>query len=166
MFDWLDDADANYGRTDRRNITKIYNQVIEAIDQADASVIEFTVPNFSSSHQINYSLLKKKPTLVMRLKKDNPLFYQSYLEAIQSPFLQIKDYTKFTYKEVLDEFIGYSRMEQGQQRYNIVLDKAQKYYLDWASTEYNKSRSQMIRELIDHEKAKDERYKKYMNIKK
>src|SRR3989304_6765750 len=54
-----------------RDIKDVYQKVITAIEHADVSIIEFTVPNFSTSHQITYSLSKRKPTLVMRLKKDN-----------------------------------------------------------------------------------------------
>ena len=164
MADWIDDVDAMYGQPRKqRNIHDIFENVVRAIDASDAVVIEYTVPNFSSSHQINYALLKRKPTLVMRLHKDNPRFTDSYLEALRSPNLTLKQYTKKNYKEILEEFIGFSKVEQGQQRYNIVLDKKQKYYLDWASEEYNRSRSEIIRGLIDSEIVKDKTYHKYMH---
>ncbi len=149
-FDWLDKADKFY-QTDykERNITKLYAQITEAIDIADIVVIEYTVPNFSSSHQINYSLLRKKPTLVMRLTKDNPRFSDSYIDAVQSEYLTVRDYTWENYKKVLDEFIEYSMVPESGQRYNIVLGKKQKQYLDEMSYKTKKSRSQIIRELID-----------------
>lgn len=126
MGDWIDDVDTMYGETKKqRDIHTIYETVVHAIDASDAVVIEYTVPNFSSSHQINYALLKRKPTLVMRRYKDNPRFTDSYLEALQSPFLAIKEYSKKNYQEILEEFIGFSKVEQGQKRYNIVLDKKQ-----------------------------------------
>jgi hypothetical protein len=161
LFDWIEDADKFYNTNYKdRNIGKIFQEVIQAIDEADAVVIEYTVPNFSSSHQINYALLKKKPTLVMRQIKDNPRFSDSYLEALQLPFLTVKDYTPKNYKEILEEFIGLSSMEQGLQRYNIVLDAKQKHYLDWASYHFKKSRSEIIRELIDNKILTDKDYKK------
>lgn len=149
--------------TKRRDIKTIYQKVIAAIDQADISIIEFTVPNFSSSHQINYSLFKRKPTLVMRLQKDNT-FADSYIEALDSPFLTIKDYTLKNYKDILDEFIGYSKLEKGFQRYNIVLDRQQKHYLDWASAKYGNSRSELIRKSIDTLIKCDRKYKNSLGI--
>jgi hypothetical protein len=164
MFDWLEGADKYYTTTYKtRNIKKVYNQVIEAINAADISVIEHTVPNFSSSHQINYSIFKKKPTLVMRLYKDNQRFTDSYIEAIESDFLTVKEYTKENYKDILKQFIGLSSIEQGAQRYNIVLGNQQKYYLDWASNKYKKSRSNIIRNAVDKVIEKDEEYGKYLN---
>lgn len=164
MADWIDDVDKTYGQPHKqRNIHDIFKNVVTAIDTADAVVIEYTVPNFSSSHQINYALLKRKPTLIMRLHKDNPRFTDSYLEALRSQNLTLKQYTKRNYKEVLEEFIGFSKVGQGQQRYNIVLDRKQKYYLDWASEQYNRSRSEIIRSLIDGEIDNDKFYHKYMH---
>lgn len=166
LFDWIDEADRFYQTSyKRRNITKIYQDVVQAIDEANAVVIEYSVPNFSSSHQINYALLRRRPTLVMRLTKDNPRFTDSYLEAIQSPYLIIKDYNRRNYGDILEEFIGFSRIEQGQGRYNIVLEKRHKYYLDWASVKLKKSRSQIIRNLIDKEIASDKDYHKSVNTK-
>jgi hypothetical protein len=166
-FDWLDTADKFY-QTDYkdRNINKIYKQVTSAIDESDAVVIEYTVPNFSTSHQINYALLKRKPILVMRLMKDNPRFSDSYLEAITSPLLTLRQYTKKDFKEVIDEFLGIAEIGMGQQRYNILLEKRQKYYLDWAANEYKKSRSEILRDLVDDMSDQDEKYRKYSSYKK
>lgn len=164
-FDWIDEADSNMRRVKSRprNINQIFQYVVGAIDDADAVIIEYTVPNFSSSYEINYALWKRKPTLVMRLHKDNPKFTNSFLDALQSPFLTLREYTKKNYQEIVNEFIGLNRIEQGQQRYNIVLDKKQKYYLDWAATTYKRSRSQMIRTLVDREIDSDKQYQKYIN---
>lgn len=163
VFDWLDDA-WNYRKSNpngKRNIKRIYQQISGAIKEADFVVIEYTVPNFSSSDQINQAIFRRKPTLVMRLKKDNT-YADSYLEAIESNFLTLKEYNLKNYKEIIDEFIGYTKLEKGQGRYNVVLDKKQKYYLDWAANKYKKSRSLIIRELLDDTMEKDEDFNDYM----
>ncbi|MFA6982242.1 MAG: hypothetical protein WC243_04460 [Patescibacteria group bacterium] len=164
LFDWLEDADKFMREHpgEKRNIKNVYRQVVEAIDNADFSVIEYSVPNFSSSHQINYSILKKKPTLVLRLNKENEKFPDSYLEALDSPFLKVKSYTLSSFKEIVDEFVGYTKLESGPQRYNIVLDKQHKYYLDWASARYKKSRSLIIRQAIEEKIDQDDDYGRYI----
>ena len=84
--DWI----GSYGKwieenpNSKRDIREIYNSVIKAVQEAGVSIIEFTVPNFSTSHQITHSIQLKKPTLVLRLKRDNT-FPDSYIEAINSP---------------------------------------------------------------------------------
>ena len=145
----------------RRGMKTVYEKVLKAITASDASIIEFTVPNFSTSHQITYSIQKRVPTLVMRLHRDNT-FKDSYIEALESPLLKVTEYTKSNYKEVIDEFLGYASMEEGQGRYNIILLKKHKYYLDWAATKYAKSRSELIRDLVENQMNDDYTFKNYL----
>ncbi|MFC1622297.1 hypothetical protein ACFL13_02885 [Patescibacteria group bacterium] len=165
--DWLGDHGEwiEKNRTANRQVTRgvrsLYQECMGAINIADAVVIEFSVPNFSSSHQITHALYRRKPTLVLRTKKDTT-FADSYVEGIDSPFLIVRDYTLENYKDVIDEFLGYSKLEKGQNRYNVVLDRKHKYYLDWASQRYEKSRSKILRELIEEDLNRDGNYKKYL----
>lgn len=133
-----------------RDIKDIYQKVLKAIDGADISIIEFTVPNFSTSHQITYSLSKKKPTLVLRLKKDNT-FKDSYLEALTSPYLSIVEYTEANYKEQIADFIAALGYDTDYRRYNIMLTKRHKHYLDEEATRLKVSKSYLVRRLIDQE---------------
>lgn len=164
LYDWLELAEERQ-RTNPggfRDIKRIYRNVLDAIDNSDICVIENTVPNFSVAHQISYALMKQKPTLVMWQKKDNGIYTDSYLEAIDSKFLTIKEYDESTYKQILDEFIGYSKIEFGQHRYNIVLGNKQRYFLDWASGKYKKSRSLIIRDALDALSKQDADFRKYL----
>lgn len=144
-----------------RDIKNVYQSVINAINEADASIIEFTVPNFSTSHQITYSLQRRKPTLVLRLNRENT-FKDSYIDAIESPFLTIKEYNTQNFKEIINEFLGLSEYEDGQGRYNVVLSVKNKYYLDWASLKYKKSKSKIIRDLIEKEMIGNEDFSIYL----
>ena len=164
--DWL----GNYGQwieenpNARRNIKGIYESVLAAINAADVSIIEFTVPNFSTSHQITYTLQQRKPTLVLRLKRDNT-FQDSYIEALNSPYLTVKDYNLKNFEDIVSEFLNYSALEEGEGRYNIVLQKRQKYFLDWAANKYKKSRSNIIRELLDEKMTSDPSFSIYLKDK-
>ena len=163
LFDWIDEAyDYKISHPSAsRGIKNVFHRVVSAINEASVVIIEYTVPNFSSSHQIIYSLLKHKPTLVMRLHKENS-FSDSYLEAIESPFLTVKEYNLGNYRRILQEFLGESGIEGGLTRYNLVLDKKQKYYLDWISTRTKKSRSEIVRQAIEKIIQEDQKYKKYL----
>lgn len=165
IYDWLDTAD-EYIKTNQkkgRNIKKIYGKTVKAIIEADAVVIEQTIPNFSSSHQIHFSLLQRKPTLVLRTKKDNKYFSDSYLEAIESSDLTIKQYNLNNYKRIIKEFIGLSSVGNEQGRYNFILEKQHKYYLDWASQRNKRSRSSLVRRAIEKQIKKDKDYKEYIS---
>lgn len=161
-YDWLDSAERRISTNPggRRDIKRIYQDVIRAINISDVSIIENTVPNYSVAHQIAYSISLKKPTLVLWQKKDNESFSDSYLEAVESNYLKIVQYQADGYKKAIDTFLGVSKIEFGQNRYNIVLENKQRYFLDWASTKYKKSRSLLIRQALDELADKDENYQK------
>jgi len=163
LFDWIPGTDGyieRHGNTQKdRDIKKIFGEVIEAVNKCDITIIEYTVPSFSSSHQINLSLTCRKPTLVLREKDANPEWKNSYIDAVNSPLLFVKEYEGDGYKNILKEFLGQFKNGYGQERYNFVLDKREKYYLDWASDKYSKSRSEILRDLIEEKMEKDMEYK-------
>lgn len=132
-----------------RDMKAIYENILRSIENADAVIIEYTIPNFSTAHQITYALQKKKPTLVLRLKKDNPNFSDSYLEALNSKLLHIKEYDLKNYKTIIDNFLGITQLGTNTKRYNIVLEKKHDYYLDWYANERGISRSAALREIIE-----------------
>lgn len=164
LYDWLEDAERRQRDNPggNRDIKAIYRRVLNAINKSDICIIENTVPNFSVAHQINYAISNKKPTLVLWQKKDNEPYTDSYLEAIDSKFLTIKEYQLDNLENIIKEFIGYSKVEFGQKRYNIVLGNKQRYYLDWASAKYNKSRSEIIRDAIDNISQNNNQFSKYL----
>src|SRR3982751_725574 len=64
--DWLPHTEEQLklGSTDIRDIKQIYKACVEAIKESDLVIIEDTVSNFSTGHQITLALQMKKPTLV------------------------------------------------------------------------------------------------------
>jgi len=145
----------------QRSKERHYKAITNAIKNSDFVVIEFTVPNFSSSHQITYALSRQKPVLVLRMEKDNS-FADSYLEWIDSDLLTIVDYKIENISIVLKEFIGIQKIDSGFKRYNVVLKGRHKYYLDWAQKKQEKSRSEILRNAIDEKMEKDKDFKKYL----
>jgi nucleoside 2-deoxyribosyltransferase len=162
--DWIEDADKNFRTSNKsKNVKEIYSSVARSINEADIVIIEHTVPNFSTSYQISYALMRKKHTLVLRLKKESEQYPDPYTSSLESPFLTFKEYAKGTHREVIRDFVREASMENGFQRYNIVLNKRQKYYLDWAALKYKKSRSDIVRKLIDYGISNDDIYNDEMN---
>lgn len=164
LFDWIPETDKyiqEHGSAQKdRNIKSIFKKVVEAINKCDISIEEYTVPSFSSSHQINLSLTCRKPVLVLREKTPNPEWSNSYIDAVESPLLFLKEYqTQEECIQIVREFLGKFKNGYGQERYNFVLDKRQNYYLDWASDKYSKSRSEILRGLIEKEMDNDNNYK-------
>jgi hypothetical protein len=168
VFDWIPGTDEyliNKGdRQGQRDMENIFKKIVEAISRCDLSITEYTVPNFSSSHQINFSLMRNKPTLVLRRKIIGSKFNNSYLDAIGSSLLTVRDYENDEYKNIIKEFIGEFKNGYGYQRYNVVLDKRHNYYLSWASEKYSRSKSEILRELIEKDIDSNEDFKKTIRV--
>lgn len=150
QFDWLDRAliRMKTNPVGDRNIKSHVGNITNAINASDFVVIEYTVPNFSSSHQIMHAIYNHKPTLVMRLKKDNS-FRDTYLDGMTSDLLTISEYTKTDVQEVLKDYIDYLGLEKKYKRCNLVLETTQKSFLDVESIRQNKSKSELVREALD-----------------
>jgi hypothetical protein len=167
IFDWIPETDdylmKTKGENRDRDIKGIFEKVVHAIGRCDLSITEYTVPNFSSSHQIHLSLMRQKPTLVLR-RTGKSDFKNSYLDALDSPFLSLKEYEGDEYKDVIKNFIGEFEKGYGLKRYNVVLDKRQNYYLSWASEKYSRSKSEILRDLIKEEMESNEEFKNTVGL--
>lgn len=150
QFDWLDRALTRIKKepSGNRKIKSHVKNIINAINGSDFVVIEYTVPNFSSSHQIIHALHNHKPTLVLRLKKDNT-FKDTYLDGIESDLLIISEYTLRDVKDLIKDFIEYLGLEKKYKRCNLVLEVGQKSFLDTESIMKNKSKSEIVREALN-----------------
>ncbi len=140
-------------------VQPIYQNVLYSIDSADICILEGTVQDFSVPHQATYATSKKRPTLVLRLAEESEK--NTYFDSsTESSFLSVKFYNFNNYRQILDDFIKNSSKSTEFSRYNIMLGNDHKFYLDWASRKYKKSRSEIIRELIENKLRKDIIYRK------
>jgi nucleoside 2-deoxyribosyltransferase len=163
IHDWILNAEKVYqSKTKRKRGADVYQFMLEAINQCDAVVIEHTVPNFSTAHQITYALQRQKPILVMRLHKDKTIFADSYLESLHNPLLTVSEYTTENYQEIIKRFLKINEIKNGFARYNLVLTHKHKYYLDWCASEFNQSRSELVRDALDLHMAQNQKYKTYL----
>ena len=150
QFDWLDSALTRMkaNPSGKRAINRHVRDIINAINTSDFVVVEYTVPNFSSSHQIIHALHKRKPTLVMRLNKDNS-FTDTYLEGMESDLLTVVDYTRDNAKNIIKNYIEFLGLDKKYKRYNLVLETKHNYFLEEQAIKQNKSKSEIVREALD-----------------
>lgn len=155
LFDWIPEVfiaiKKNPNQVLKRDIKAIYVKIINAINDCDVCIIEYTIPNFSTSHQINYSLHCKKPTLVLisKSEKEKQLFISHYLYAIEDKNLVVEEYNNLEEaRQIISDFVLEQKSTADLNRYNIVLDKESRYKLNKLSLSTKKSKSQIIRELI------------------
>lgn len=163
--DWLPQAEEliKTGRTEVRDIKEIYKACINAIKDAELVVIEDTVSNFSTGHQISTALSFRKPTLVLWQHEKSRQFKQMFIHGIESDRLQVSEYTKDDLETILQAFVQKYEGVNDTSRFHLVLNSVERAYLDWVQFTRHKSRTKVIRESLRNEMDKDEEYEKYLS---
>lgn len=162
--DWLIETEKRLmsGKKDIKDIKEIYKACITAIREADIVIIEDTVSNFSTGHQITLALQMRKPTLVLWQGKKHRQFNQMFIHGIDSDVLEITEYTKDSLKKVMQTFIHKYEEISEKNRFHLVLSNVERAYLDWAQFVKGKSRTKVIREALRSVIDKDDSYKEYL----
>ena len=164
--DWLPHTEEalKMGKVDMtRDIKKIYQECIKAIKESDLIIIEDTVSNFSTGHQITVALQNKKPTLVLWQGDKHRQFNQMFIHGIDSDILQISTYQPKSLKETINNFINKYENVLERNRFHLVLNNMERTYLDWAQYTKNKSRTKVIREALKEVIEKDLDYNNYLS---
>ncbi len=146
-----------------RSIKQIYQDCIKAIKEADLVIIEDTVSNFSTGHQITVALQSKKPTLVLWQGEKHRQFKQMFIHGIDSDILQVTEYSDESIHKVIEAFINKYEDVAERNRFHLILNNVERNYLDWAQFTKNKSRTKIIREALRKVIEEDSSYDNYLS---
>ena len=166
--DWLKKAELRIrdGNVNMTDIKEIYKDCVKAIEDADLIIIEDTISNFSTGHQITLALQKQKPVLVLWKGEKHRHFKNMFIHGIESDKLEISQYTLSNYKEIITAFINkYSNFDI-RNRFHLVLNNYERNYLDWAQYSKGKSRTKIIKSSLSRVIEEDENYQNFLKIKK
>lgn len=142
---------------------ELYSEIMSAVAQADALVIEDTVPSFSTGHHITIGIQRQKPVLVLRSKKKPKYFNRTFMDGLRSPYLQVAEYNEQSYKEIIRGFINKYEDSTKKHRFNLVIDEVERKYLEWAKFKTNQSKTQIIRSSLRKTIDNDLNYKEYLS---
>jgi hypothetical protein len=162
--DWLPHTEKALvtGAMDIRDIKQIYRECIVAIKEADLVIVEDTVSNFSTGHQITIALQNKKPTLVLWQGKKHRQFKQMFIHGIDSDILEIAEYSLENIYDKLATFISKYENANEKSRFHLILNNTERNYLDWAQFTKNKSRTSIIRGSLKKTLDEDPEYSEYL----
>jgi len=162
--DWLKKTEdvIDSGNVELNNIKDIYKSCMTAIDEADVVIIEDTVSNFSTGHQITIALQKQKPVLVLWKGEKHRHFKKVFIHGIESDILEVSQYTLKNYKEIISVFINKYSNSQQRNRFHLVLNNLERNYLDWVQFNQGKSRTKIIRSGLNKIIDEDVEYRKYL----
>ncbi len=167
-LDWLLEVyrKSKYNRTEVRNIEKIYKDCIKAIQNSEAVIVEDTVSNFSTGHQITVGLQRKRPTLVLWQKGKKRQFNDTFINGIQSDYLEVYEYEGDEYRKIIKTFLNKYEDANKKNRFHLVMSNVERHYLDWAKLKKGKSRTRIIRNALRQVIDSDEDYAKYLGEQK
>ncbi len=138
---------------------KIYRDCLSAINDADLVIIEDTVSNFSTGHQITVALQRQKPTLVLWQKEKHRHFKQMFIHGIESDYLETGMYQPGGFQAIITKFINKYQNAHQKNRFHLVLDNVERKYLDWAQFNRGESRTKLIRQAIRTQLTEDKEYR-------
>ncbi len=161
--DWLPRVEQQVIHGDKDlDIKKIYAGCVEAIKKADVVIVEDTVSNFSTGHQITLALRYRKPTLVLWQGPKHQKFNQMLIHGIESDILQVSEYTLNNLHDTLHTFIAKFACADEKSRFNLILNGIERNYLDWAQFVTGESRTKVIRQALRDTIDHDEAYASYL----
>ncbi len=165
VHDWLSNVHQDGGTFTAPEVIESseYKKAINAIEDADLVIFETTQPSFSTGHLMTLSLQKKVPTLVMWLDDSAWSQRRGMIENIDSNDLELSEYNKKTYKDVVNAFINKHGDSHLKHRFNLVFDDIERQYIDWLSYNTFKSRTRLIREMIREKIDNDTEYTKLLS---
>jgi hypothetical protein len=144
------------------DVKTIYKECMQAINESELVIIEDTVSNFSTGHQITVALQRQKPTLVLWQGKKHRHFKKMFIHGVDSDLLEVAEYNLDNLSEILTRFINKYEHANQKNRFHLVLNNVERNYLDWAQYNKGKSRTNLIREQIQKALSEDEDYQKYL----
>ncbi|MFH0936736.1 MAG: hypothetical protein V1808_00370 [Candidatus Daviesbacteria bacterium] len=162
--DWLPETEKmlKVGNNSFGDVKDLYKKCISALKEAEIVIIDDTVSNFSTGHQITLALQYKKPTLVLWQGRKHRHFKEMFIHGITSDLLEIAEYSKDNLKEIIEVFIAKYEKYSEKNRFHLVLNNMERMYLDWAQYVKGKSRTKVIKEALREVIDKDKEYLKYL----
>jgi hypothetical protein len=127
--------------------TLLYRESLEAINKADIVIAETSTPSFSVGYQVALAVSMKKPTLVLNREGVEKSFFASGIET----GIEYKKYTNETVKDILVKFMQENDIATKDMRFNFFIDRPIYNYLRWAALKTNKTKAEILRELVQRE---------------
>ena len=165
--DWLPHTEERIkaGVKDVSAIKLIYKACIKALKESDLVIVEDTVSNFSTRHQITVALQCRKPTLVLWQGSKYRQFKQMFIHGIDSDILQISEYDRDGVNGLIQGFINKYENIHEKNRFHLVLTGVERQYLDWAQYVNYESRTKVVRDALRKVLESDEDYSSYLQKK-
>lgn len=123
---------------------KISKENLEAIQKADAVIIEASVRSFSMGYMSALALARKKPLLMLFRSQQKPYI----LDAENSLKRAVTYNSNEELEQIVRTFLDEINVDANSLRFNMVLDHEIYNFLNWESVNTGKTKAQIIREVL------------------
>lgn len=122
---------------------------ISAITKSDVLIVDVSEHSFAVGFQVATAINQKKPVLML-VGSDSK--GGSFASGIKSDFVKVKKYqNEFEVGLIAKDFLVENSIENKDLRFNFFIDKKIYNYLRWTSYKSHKSKSEILRELVNRE---------------
>jgi 2'-deoxynucleoside 5'-phosphate N-hydrolase len=132
---------------------KLYKKAIELLKKCDVVVLEVTVHSLSMGFVMQKALEIGKPVIALYQENNEPYFALS----VDNEKLQVIEYTSANLKKVLHDALNYAH-EQMDTRFNFFISPRIGNYLDWVAKKKRIPRAVYLRNLIEIDIKKNEKF--------
>lgn len=137
-------------------VSRLYSEVVSAILMADVMIIEGTVNSISLGHQLTYALEKNKPVLFLTQEPQDQL-NNLFICGVKTSLLTVKSYTTDNLMHIITDYLAQVNGDK-KVRFNLVIDKPQDNYLEWAAFTGQRSKTEIIKQAINQFIKSDKQY--------
>lgn len=141
-------------RQSRQQHEADFQKARKKIQQSDAMIVEASYPSIGVGRTMSICLEMKKNVLVLYQTVPHGLLLgeEHLLIGDKNRLLTVKKYgieNAVKLREIITTFLKKVEKRTLKIRFNLMIDKAQKDYLNWISKRQTISKSDFIRQLID-----------------
>lgn len=132
----------------------------KAISISDATIIEATKDISAVGLQIQISVDKSLPTLVLYDKdgvKDGDLLGRYFIDNKYRKLIKLSGYNKETLAGWVNDFLRWAQKSRKVVRFNLEIDRNQDEYLKRLASKHRSSKSEEIRKLISKSMVENEK---------
>lgn len=147
--EWIERAYNRYkSNVPYANWVAIYQQSVETIARTDVVIAECSHENFAIGYMVALAIQHRKPILLLRHEGvDDNVF----ATGVEDGWVVRKKYNEHTVRTIIEDFLNVNNVQSKDMRFNFFIDRKIYNYLRWASYKTGKTKSEILRNLVENE---------------
>jgi len=147
--EWIEEAYGRYlGMDPKHSWPEIYQEALETVARADVLIAECSHENFGVGYEVALAIQHRKPVLLLRREGVDA---NSFAMGVEAGWVIRKEYNSDTIGGIIQDFLVSNSIQSKDMRFNFFIDRKIHNYLRWASYKTGKTKSEILRNLVEDE---------------